>query len=247
MRVIVRECILAGAKCYVTTVITETFLPYAAALRESRHRTECPPAFLEFVVERTDNTALPDSALPLQALESTLPRVQQMCVRFQGESDANSLRWSLKSQAMKYCINQGAERVLWCDPDLYFFEDPAILFKMIEPGTVLLTPHCRAFRPSTCHINFSKNYTEGVFIHFTDWTIEQILMEVDPLLAPHVEEYLRVLREFDTDISLRHPVAASVPVIETKTRPATQSPGRRLLRRVRGIFPTGLSATKLAV
>ena len=321
MSVRIRERILAGAKCCVTTVITETFLSYAAALRQSLHRSDCPPAFLAFVVDPTDDTALPDWALPLQALESTLPRVQQMCVRFQGESDANALRWSLKSQAMQYCINHGAERVLWCDPDLYFFEDPAILFRMIEPRTVLLTPHYRALRPSTCPINFSKNYTEGlfqagfvglgseaatvldwwaeaclwkmeksaaaglyvdqkfldllpvcwpdttivrhrgcnlaewnqaecrrdvvngrvlingtdpvVFIHFTDWTIEQILTGVDPLLAPHLEEYLRVLRQFAPEVSLRRPVAASVPVIKTKTRPATQSPGRRLWRRVR--------------
>jgi hypothetical protein len=64
---------------------------------------------------------------------------------------------------MLYALSLGADRVLWCDPDLYFFASPQLLFDAISPQTILLTPHFRCQSPTVDPANFLRNYTEGMF------------------------------------------------------------------------------------
>lgn len=147
----------------IVTIVTRSFLIYARAIQAAIEEFDDAIGFLAVVVDAAPEEALPQWALRPPALADEQPRARQLIERYSSAEDSDALRWSLKSQLLQYCLSSGAKKVLWCDPDLMFFENPAPLFDMIEPDTVLLSPHFRAFRPSTDEDDFRKNFTEGLF------------------------------------------------------------------------------------
>ncbi|MCH2203693.1 MAG: hypothetical protein MK102_17125 [Fuerstiella sp.] len=185
----------------VVTIVTASFLHYARALRSAFEELNAGTGFLAIVIDPTPGTSLPEWAIGPQTLCEEQPRAQQLIEHYRETDRGDAFRWSLKSQLLLYCIRHGAKKVLWCDPDLMFFEDPKPLFDMIEPDTVLLSPHFRAFRPSTNEVEFQKNFTEGIFQagflgvgqdtnEFLDWWAEACLwdMSKNPVLGTYVDQ-----------------------------------------------------------
>jgi hypothetical protein len=185
----------------IVTIVTASFLPYAKAIRAAVAEFDETVGFVAIVIDPTDEASLPGWVISQQTLSAEQPRAQQLMAQYHASEHSDFLRWSLKSQLLLYCIRNGAKKVLWCDPDLMFFEDPKPLFEMIEPETVLLSPHYRAFRPSTNDADFRKNFTEGMFqagflgigqntAEMLDWWAEACLWEMskDPAAGTYVDQ-----------------------------------------------------------
>lgn len=185
----------------IVTIVTASFLNYARALRAAIAEFDDTIGFLAIVSDRSDDTSLPEWTMLPQTVAEKQPRARQLIDQYDASKDSDFLRWSLKSQLLLYCVQHGAQKVLWCDPDLMFFEDPKPLFDMIEPDTVLLSPHYRAFRPSTDETNFRKNFTEGLFQagfvgvgqnthEMLDWWAEACLwdMSKEPASGTYVDQ-----------------------------------------------------------
>ena len=183
------------------TIVTASFLHYAKALKAAFEELNAAIGFLAIVIDPVPDTPLPEWAVGPETLCEELPRARQMIEQYRESDRGDALRWSLKSQLLLYCIQHSAKKVLWCDPDLMFFEDPEPLFDMIESDTVLLSPHFRAFRPSTNEIDFQKNFTEGIFqagflgvghgtCQFLDWWAEACLwdMSKNPAVGTYVDQ-----------------------------------------------------------
>ncbi len=146
----------------IVTIVTHSFLAYAKAMHSSLMQWNEKIDFTALVVDADDSDPLPTWCLTLGQIEEA-PAAKQMIQRFAATEKTDSLRWALKSQLMLRALQRGAQKVLWCDPDLMFFEDPQCLFDDMTKRSMLLTPHYRALRPSTDEVNFQKNFTEGMF------------------------------------------------------------------------------------
>lgn len=153
----------AVAENTIVTIVTHSFLIYAQALRQAIREFDDGIGFVALVTDPPADETLPDWTVPLQELCESLPAARSIAQQYGQPDQADLLRWSLKSQLMHYALQQGAQKVVWCDPDLMFFNDPNILFDQIAARTVLLSPHYRSFRPSVEEHNFGKNFTEGMF------------------------------------------------------------------------------------
>lgn len=74
------------------------------------------------------------------------------------------LRWSLKSVWMLHLVESGsAENVIFIDPDLYFFDNPAFLFETLSTQAMLLSPHWRSTDPEKDPANFEMNFRDGIY------------------------------------------------------------------------------------
>lgn len=72
-------------------------------------------------------------------------------------------RWSLKPVFINHLLDKGFEKVIFIDPDVYFFNDFTFLFDELNEVNVLLTPHWRCLDPNVDRKDFTRNYTNGLF------------------------------------------------------------------------------------
>ena len=74
------------------------------------------------------------------------------------------LRWALKPLLAKYLLQEKElERLIFLDPDLYFFNDPSFLFEELKEKAFLLSPHWRSRDPFKDSRNFEELFTGGIF------------------------------------------------------------------------------------
>ena len=73
-------------------------------------------------------------------------------------------RWSMKSVLLSYLTNvKQINKVVYVDPDIYFYQSPAFLFEELEDSDVLLTPHWRGKIPEVNPVNFALQFQEGIY------------------------------------------------------------------------------------
>lgn len=80
------------------------------------------------------------------------------------KSSMDRFRWSLKPVFIKYLLQEkNYDKVIFVDPDLYFFNDYDFLFDELDLFDILLTPHWRNRDPSVDPANFHANFVDGIF------------------------------------------------------------------------------------
>lgn len=92
--------------------------------------------------------------LLLQEIQSEL--VDKIKQKYKSQPD--KLRWALKPAVAIYLLENGFEKVIYIDNDIYFFQSPEFLFEKLEQSDFLLTPH---FYPSDSTKN--QNWLEANF------------------------------------------------------------------------------------
>lgn len=80
--------------------------------------------------------------------------------KYKEEND--NLRWALKSVFLMYLLEEH-EKVIYTDNDLFFFNDYAFLFELLEGHSLILTPHWCNYLPIGSEENFLMNYTLGLY------------------------------------------------------------------------------------
>lgn len=87
---------------------------------------------------------------------------EQIVLKYQQTTDF--MRWSLKPVWMAYLLRSvGCRGVIYVDPDVYFFSDPAFLFDLLRDSAILLSPHWRSMEPDADPINFELNFRDGIY------------------------------------------------------------------------------------
>ncbi len=155
------------------TVITFNFLAYAQALHFSvnRHRETQLCALITDKIEAdlTDEDKDQVKVLPETIRLYYLDQLQHLNLAKDlsakyGLSDMDCLRWSLKPVFIQFLIhNEKYKRILYCDSDLFFFEDPIFLFNELDTFNILLTPHWRSSDPKKDQENFDQLFVAGIF------------------------------------------------------------------------------------
>jgi lipopolysaccharide biosynthesis glycosyltransferase len=71
----------------------------------------------------------------------------------------------MKPVYINFLINKvGYKKVIYLDSDLFFFDDPAFLFDLLNENRVILTPHwLSAEEPEIDIKSFKANFTDGIY------------------------------------------------------------------------------------
>lgn len=75
----------------------------------------------------------------------------------------NKLRWSCKPLYLIYLLNEGYDKVIYVDNDIYFFSPADFLFDELEGASVLLTPHYYSTNTNENQNWLEANYRVGLY------------------------------------------------------------------------------------
>jgi hypothetical protein len=154
----------------VCTVITADYLHYALALNESLLAQAKEP-FTLYVLDVNNQVAaakLPDlmpSNIVIVLLDD-LRKQSAMAERLwhtYAKEARGMLRWALKSVLMQWVLKRH-DFCLYCDNDLYFYQDYGFLWDELAGSSVLLSPHWRTIEP-TVSDPVIKRHIELTYMH----------------------------------------------------------------------------------
>ncbi|MCB0715756.1 MAG: hypothetical protein R2796_04070 [Chitinophagaceae bacterium] len=78
-------------------------------------------------------------------------------------TQTDKFRWSLKPVFISYLLDNQFDKVIYVDPDIFFFNDFQFLFDELNQTSVLLSPHWRDKNPFANEENFLANYKDGLY------------------------------------------------------------------------------------
>ncbi|WP_452231456.1 hypothetical protein [Lacinutrix sp. MEBiC02595] len=189
------------------TIITSNYFFYAKAIYDS---------LSEFLVEFNFKVLVVDDVheiLPYRNIEviklgevrDALSLDYQLINKYEVDLESN-LRWALKPLFLKYLLTKKEfEKVLFLDPDLYFYSDPFFLFDALNSKDVLITPHWRSKDPFLDASNFNSLFTGGLFnagffgcnknaINILDWWLSVCSYKMEKAEGFYVDQaYLNLM------------------------------------------------------
>lgn len=148
------------------TIITKSHFGYAEALATSLEVYSDDFLLYALVVDADlrDKSRSGLVVLSLPEVESELSVL--LARRYLDFGQHDEFRWSMKSVLLLHLLAKAkakADKVIFVDPDIAFFNDPRFLFDFLDSSNVLLTPHWRCNDPSKDPVNFRLLMTEGYF------------------------------------------------------------------------------------
>lgn len=148
------------------TIITAGYYPKALALHSSIKKFN-PHIHLQVLV--SDNKPIPENMphpdgiklIPVSSLAG-YSLVNDLHKKY-AHTDMDSFRWSLKPVFISYLLENGFEKVLYADCDMFFFSDYHFLLAELDNHSVLLTPNWMNSDPLTDKDSFFSLFTSGLF------------------------------------------------------------------------------------
>ena len=128
------------------TIITADHLPFAKVLQESLQKN-VPGTLLQVLV--IDNNNLPSSQnLVIHTIETVLTSpVARGIYNKYAHTNPDHFRWALKPVFISYLLQNGFDKVIFADPDIYFVNNFSFLFDELDTNNILLTPHWANLNP----------------------------------------------------------------------------------------------------
>lgn len=83
--------------------------------------------------------------------------------KMKSKYSGDKLRWALKPVYMRHLLEQGYDKVIYCDNDIFFYASPEDLFARLDDSDLLLTPHFYAADPSTHPNWFEAAFRIGLY------------------------------------------------------------------------------------
>ena len=148
------------------TIITADYFPKALALYKSIKRYN--QALALHVLIADDKTVSGTIAIPGDLIVVPLAQLQNYSLvsgltNKYGNRHIDLFRWSLKPVFMHYLLENGFDKVLYMDCDLFFVNDYNFLFADLEDSSILLTPHWKNTDPIVDKDSFYSVFTDGIF------------------------------------------------------------------------------------
>jgi hypothetical protein len=147
------------------TIITSGHIPYALALYKSLARYDKVVQLHVLVTDRTADApqvSYPGLHLFYAAKLQQYDLVNELYNKY-AHTGMDHFRWSLKPVFMSYLLENGFEKVLYVDADLFFFHEFAFLFDALDAASILLTPHWNNSDPLVNEQSFVSLFTCGIF------------------------------------------------------------------------------------
>lgn len=147
------------------TIITQSYLPFAAALKSSLAKFNSE-IILNVLIVDGDNNKVYTNNLNVVYLKDILKSssIGKLIVnKYNRPEEVDLLRWSLKPILINHLLEDGYDKVIFTDPDTYYFSDFSFLFEELELNNIILTPHWRGITPGGNENNFNLQFVEGLF------------------------------------------------------------------------------------
>jgi hypothetical protein len=148
------------------TIITADYYPKALALFKSLKTYDTAISLQILIADNNNipgNTTLPGGIKLISAdTLSGYSLVDDLYAKY-AHHDMDSFRWSLKPVFISYLLENGFDKVLYLDCDMFFFDDYHFLFSELDKASVLLTPNWINSDPQTDKESFFSLFTSGFF------------------------------------------------------------------------------------
>jgi hypothetical protein len=128
----------------LATIVTESHVPWALSLYESTLKFDINLSIYILITDSQTNTSSHVDVYPnLKFLYINDLFDQPFCKAIIDKytPKPDYLRWSLKPILINYLLSQNIEKVMFCDCDIYFFNDFEFIWNELDSANVLLTPH----------------------------------------------------------------------------------------------------------
>jgi hypothetical protein len=149
------------------TIITSGHLPYAFALYKSLARYD--PAVQLQVLVTDKNISRAESTGPHTGIQfffagslQHYDLINELHSKY-AHTSMDHFRWSLKPVFMCYLLENGFEKVLYVDADIFFYHAFEFLFDELDSAAVLLTPHWSISDPLINEESFITLFTCGIY------------------------------------------------------------------------------------
>jgi hypothetical protein len=146
------------------TIVTPDYLPMALALYDSIRENGDAQLHVLISSFRENEPEVPEG-VTLSYIDDLLGfGISEKIYEKYFNYNADMFRWSMKSEFILYLITvKGFKKVIFTDPDTYYFGSYDFLFEMLNSAEILLTPHWRSFSPENSTTHFHLNFTDGFF------------------------------------------------------------------------------------
>ena len=146
------------------TIVTNNYLPYATTLYRSLLGFN--PNEIIHILLCDENNVKQDHEFPNMYFHSLNDifreyKTDLLITKYNANQDA--LRWSLKSVYIKYLLQNGFEKVIYTDCDIFFFNDYEFLFSELDKFDLLLIPGRTTSNPYVHEKEFLSGYKYGLF------------------------------------------------------------------------------------
>ena len=84
----------------------------------------------------------------------------KLIAKYGNQSD--KLRWALKSVFMMHLLLQ-TKKIIYVDNDTYFYNNPSVLFDLLDTNNLLLTPHFYDINPNKNQNWLEANFKVGLY------------------------------------------------------------------------------------
>lgn len=144
------------------TIVTDEFINHAKVLHSSVIKFYPVVSLQVLVIGKTETSSENNFIIHQITSISNYPYIKELELKF-AHTNKDLFRWSLKPVFICYLLEHGFEKVIYIDPDIYFFNDFSFLFSELEKSPVLLSPHWRDPDPLKDEDNFIALYKDGLY------------------------------------------------------------------------------------
>lgn len=131
----------------VFTICAKNYLAQATTLRESALKHNPDTDFYLFLSDMKDTDEIPDYVLALD--DTWIPSWRKMAFKY----NVIEFSTSIKPFCIAKLFNEGYDKVIYLDPDIYVTRSLSPIYKMLDEKSVVLSPH---------YCNIQTDYTGAV-------------------------------------------------------------------------------------
>ena len=150
------------------TIVTQSHIAYAKAILHSLNVFHSDMTLHVLVVDRLElkkhfkgtSNLIPVSIMDLLKDDELGKAIRN---KYNTPQTQDELRWSLKPILIRYLLQIGYEKVLFTDPDTYYFNDYQFLFDELNNHNVILTPHWRGKHAEGHEVNYDFQLIGGLY------------------------------------------------------------------------------------
>lgn len=122
------------------TIITANYLPFAKVLYQSLQKFLPGTSLQVLVID--ENNILSSENLYIHSVESVVnSKVAKGIQEKYAYTNPGKFRWALKPVFISYLLQNGFEKVIYADADLFFVSNYSFLFDELDLNNIILTPH----------------------------------------------------------------------------------------------------------
>lgn len=132
------------------TIVDEHYVPFAKALSASIEQYDIKKQFFVLICNFEPKPEHEDGAgIQWMNLSDIMGSVlaKEIIHKYLHQSKKNELRWALKPVLIAWLLDNGLEKIIYTDCDIFFVNNPCFLFDELDKHSVILTPHWENIDP----------------------------------------------------------------------------------------------------